>query len=88
MPPGTYVLQVVPPGPFIAQNTEELRLSTHTTRTIVLEAGVTLSGRVTGPAGQPVQFSWLSVSDDEGQEVGFGSANESGYDSLGVPTGT
>ena len=54
VPPGTYVLQVVPPGPFIAQNTEELRLSTHTTRTIVLEAGVTLSGRVTGPAGQPV----------------------------------
>ena len=88
VPPGTYVLQVVPPGPFIAQNTEELRLSTHTTRTIVLEAGVTLSGRVTGPAGQPVPWAWLSVSDDEGQEVGFGSANESGYYSLGVPTGT
>ena len=88
VPPGTYVLQVVPPGPFIAQNTEELRLSTHTTRDFVLETGVTLSGRVTGPAGQPVPWAWLSASDADGQEVGFGSANESGYYSLGVPMGT
>ena len=87
-PPGTYLFRVVPHGPFLLHLIAELPLSTDTTRTIVLEAGVTLSGRVTGPAGQPLPWAWLSVSDDEGQEVGFGSANESGYYSLGVPTGT
>ena len=88
VPPGTYVLQVVPPGPFISQNTEELRLSMNTTRTIVLETGVTLSGRVTDPASQPVPWAWLSVHTGDYQEVGFGSANESGRYSLGVPAGT
>ena len=88
VPPGTYVLQVVPPGPFISQSTEELQLLTNTTRTIVLETGVTLSGRVTGPAGQPVPWAWLNIHSGEYQEVGFGSANEAGYYSLGMPAGT
>ena len=50
VPPGTYLLRVWPShGPLIAQKIEDLTLSTDTTRNIVLEAGVTLSGRVTGP---------------------------------------
>ena len=89
VPPGTYVLQVQPRGPLIAQEIE-LSLSTNTTRNIVLEAGVTLSGRVVGPAGQPVPWAWLAVRDDAdaGQQAGFGSADASGRYSLGVPAGT
>ena len=88
VPSGTYVLQVKIPGPLIAQRLEGLSLSTHTTRNIVLETGVTLSGRVTGPAGQPVPWAWVSVRNDEGQEVSFNNANESGHYSLGVSVGT
>ena len=85
--PGTYSLQVRPDGPLIAQRLEGLTLSTNTTQNIVLETGVTLSGQVTSSAGQPVPGAWVSVN-DEGQEVSFGSADESGRYSLGVPVGT
>ena len=88
VPSGTYVLQVKIPGPLIAHRLEGLTLSTHTTRDIVLETGVTLSGRVTGPAGQSVPYAWVTVENDEGQEVSFNNANESGRYSLGVPVGT
>ena len=88
VPSGTYVLQVKIPGPFIAQRLEGLTLSTNTTRNIVLETGVTLSGRLTGPAGQPVPWAWVSVRNDEGQEVSFNNADESGHYSLGVSVGT
>ena len=84
--PGTYSLQADTPGPFIAQR-QELTLATDTTRNIVLEAGVTLSGRVTGSTGQPVPWVYLSVRNDAGQEVGFGGTND-GYYNLGVPAGT
>ena len=85
-PPGTYILQVQPQSPFIAQEIE-LALSTNTTRNFVLESGVTLSGQVTGPTGQPVPWAWVSVHNDEGL-ISFGGANESGHYSLGVPAGT
>ena len=89
VPQGTYRLRVRPPsGPLIAQRIEELRLSTNTTRNFVLEEGITLSGRVTGPAGQPAPWGWLTVVNDDYQEVSFNSPNESGYYSLGVPAGT
>ena len=87
VPPGTYVLHVKPDGPLIAQEIE-LTLSTNTTRNIVLESGVTLSGRVTGPTGQSVPWAFLLVRNDEGQQVGFTSADTSGHYSLGVPSGT
>ena len=84
VPPGTYVLKVWPPhGPLIAQNIEELTLSTNTTRNIVLETGVTLSGRVTGPNSQPVPGAWLWIVDSNNVEVSFGAANASGHYSLG-----
>ena len=86
--PGTYLLQIRPVGPFIAQKLEGLTLSTNTTHDIVLETGVTLSGRVTGPAGQPPSWAWVSVRNGAGQEVGFGLTNASGHYSLGVPPGT
>ena len=86
--PGTYNLTVGPPhGPFIAQR-QEVSLSTNTTHNVVLESGVTLSGRVTGPSGQPVPRAYLSVRNDAGQEVGFGLTNASGHYSLGAPGGT
>ena len=86
--PGRYQLGVQPEhGPLIPQSTE-LTLSTDTTQNFVLEAGVTLSGRVTGPDGQPVS-SWvyLSVRNDADQEVSFGGTRAGPY-SLGVPVGT
>ncbi len=85
--PGTYQLEVRPPGPLIPQR-QELTFSTNTTQNIVLETGVTLSERVTGPDGQSVS-SWvyLSVRDDTGQEVSFGGTDTGPY-SLGVPVGT
>ena len=87
--PGTYRLRVRPRhGPLISHKIEGLRLSTNTTRNFVLEAGVTLSGQVTGPTGQPVPGAWLWVVNDEGQEVSFNAANASGHYSLGVPPGT
>ena len=87
--PGTYLLKVWPlQGPLIAQNIEDLTLSTDATRNVVLEAGVTLSGRVTGPGGQPVPGAWLWVVDVNNVEVSFGAANETGHYSLGVPVGT
>ena len=86
-PPGTYILQVQPHSPLIAQEIE-LTLSTNTTRNIVLEAGVTLSGQVSSPAGQPVPWAWLSVWNDAGQQVSFGQADEAGHYSLGAPMGT
>ena len=89
VPPGIYRLRVRPlRGPLISQKIEGLRLSTNTTRNFVLESGVTLSGRVTGPNGQPVPYAWLWMENDAGQEVSFNSANQSGHYSLGVPAGT
>ena len=87
VPPGTYSLEVQPHGPFITQQTE-LTLSTDTTRNFVLESGVTLSGQVTDPAGQPVPWAWVSVRNDAGQAISFGSADDDGRYSLGVPGGT
>ena len=49
---------------------------------------MTLSGRVTNPAGQPVPYAWLWVVNDAGQEVSFKGANETGHYSLGIPAGT
>ena len=87
--PGTYRLRVRPPhGPLISQQIERLRLSTNTTRNFVLEAGVTLSGRVTDAAGQSVPWAWLWVVDVNDVEVSFNAANASGRYSLGVPVGT
>ena len=85
--PGTYQLQVEPPGPFIPQR-HELTLATHTTQNVVLEVGVTLSGRVTGPAGQAVPWAYLSVRNEAGQQISFGPTNATGHYSLGVPAGT
>ena len=87
VPPGTYALEVQPHGPFITQQIE-LTLSTDTTRNFVLESGVTLSGQVTGPTGQPVPWAFLSVHNEAGQQISFGSADDSGRYSLGVPVGT
>ena len=87
--PGTYRLRVRPPhGPFIGQKVEGVALSTNTTRNFVLEEGVTLSGRVTGPAGQPASWAWLTVHTGDYQEIGFGQADASGRYSLGLPVGT
>ena len=89
VPPGTYRLRIRPlRGPLISQKIERLTLSTDTTRNFVLEAGIMLSGRVTGPAGQSVPWAWLWIVNDANQEVSFNSANESGHYSLGVPAGT
>ena len=85
---GTYLFRVRPHGPFLPHTIEELTLSTNTTQNIVLETGVTLSGRVTGPGGQPAPGAWLSVHTGDYQEVGFNNTNESGHYSLGVPVGT
>ena len=87
--PGTYRLRVRPRhGPLISQKIEGLRLSTNTTRDFVLETGVTLSGQVADPAGQPVPGAWLWVVNSDYQEVSFNAANASGHYSLGVPAGT
>ena len=88
MPLGTYRLEVLPRrGPLIPER-RELTLSTNTTQDIVLESGVTVSGRVTSPEGQPVD-AWLSFHNlDEDQESSWGGANESGRYSLGMPVGT
>ena len=89
VPPGIYLLRVRPRhGPLIAQEIEGLRLSTSTTRNFVLETGVTLSGRVTGPAGQPPAWAWLSIHTGDYQEVGFGLTDAAGHYSLGLPVGT
>ena len=89
VPPGTYRLRVRPRhGPLISQKIERLMLSTNTTRNFVLETGVALSGRVTGPTGQSVLGVWLWLVNDAGQEVSFNAADESGHYSLGVPAGT
>ena len=89
VPPGTYRLRVRPlRGPPISQKIERLTLSMNTTRNFVLETGVTLSGQVTGPAGQPVPWAWLWVVDVNDVEVSFNAANASGHYSLGVPAGT
>jgi len=85
--PGTYQLQVEPYGPFIPQR-RELTLATNTTQNIVLESGVTLSGQVTGPAGQAVPWVYLSVRNEAEQQISFGSTNATGHYSLGVPAGT
>ena len=75
-------------GPLISQKIERLTLSTDTTRNFVLETGVTLSGRVTGPTGQAVPGPWLWIVDINDVEVSFNAASESGHYSLGVPAGT
>ncbi len=87
VPSGTYIFQVRSPGPSISQEIE-LTLSTNTTRNVVLETGVALSGRVTGSGGQPVPWAWVVVRNDAGQQISFNNANESGRYSLGVPVGT
>ena len=87
VPPGRYHFAVKPQrGPLIPQDTQ-LSLSTDTTRNIVLEVGVTLSGQVTAD-GQPVPWAWLHVVNDDYQDISFGHANASGHYSLGVPVGT
>ena len=86
VPPGTYQLEVRPHGPFIAQR-RELSFSTNATQNIVLETGVTLSGQVTGPGGQPPLWVYLSVRDDAGREISF-AWTDTGHYSLGVPAGT
>ena len=87
VPPGTYLLEVRPQhGPLIAQRIA-LTLSKDTTRNIVLETGVTLSGRITGPGGQLSSGVYLSVRNEAGQEIGF-TWTPDGYYSLGVPAGT
>ena len=89
VPPGTYRLRVRPRhGPLISQKVERLRLSANTIRDFVLETGVTLSGRVTGSAGQAVSDAWLWIVDVNDTEVSFNAANESGHYSLGVAAGT
>ena len=89
VPPGTYRLRVRPRhGPLIAQEIEGLRLSTSTTQNFVLETGVTLSGRVTGPAGQPPAWAWLAIRTDDYQQVSFGLTDAAGHYSLGVAAGT
>ena len=84
--PGRYLLRVWSRGPFIPQR-YELTLSTNATQNIVLETGVTLSGQVTGPGGQPPPGVYLSVRNDAGQEISF-AWTEDGHYSLGVPAGT
>ena len=86
VPPGTYMLQVWSHGQFIPQK-HELTFSTNATQNIVLETGVTLSGQVTGPGGQPPSGVYLSVRDDAGQEISFDWTGDGHY-SLGVPAGT
>ena len=89
VPPGTYRLRVRPlRGPLISQKIERLTLSTDTTRNFVLETGVTLSGRVTGPRGQPPAWAYLAVHTGDYQEVGFSLSDAAGHYSLGVPVGT
>ena len=89
VPPGTYLLRVRPRhGPLIAQQIEGLRLLTNTTRDFVLETGVTLSGQVTGPDGQPPTWAYLAVHTGDYQQVGFGLTDATGHYSLGVPVGT
>ena len=89
VPPGTYRLRVRPRhGPLIAQEIGGLRLSTNTTRNFVLETGVTLSGQVTGPTGQPPAWAWLSIRTGDYQQVSFSLTDAAGHYSLGVPVGT
>ena len=87
--PGRYLLRVRhQPGPLFDPRIE-LTLSTHTTRDIVLEAGVTLSGQVTGPAGQPVPGAWLVVyAADQAIDIGAAITTDSGHYNLGLPAGT
>ena len=84
--PGRYLLKVWAQGPLIAHQ-RELSLSTNATQNIVLETGVTLSGRITGPGGQPPSGTYLSVRNDTGQEISF-TWTPDGHYSLGVPVGT
>ena len=86
VPPGTYQLEVRPPGPLIPQR-QELPLAIDTTQHVVLETGVTLSGQVTGPGGQSPPGVYLSVRNEAGQEISF-AWTETGHYSLGVPAGT
>ena len=85
VPPGRYLLQVWSRGPFIPQK-HELTLSTNATQNIVLATGVTLSGQVTGPDGQPPSGVYLSVRNEAGQEISFAWTDTGSY-SLGVPVG-
>lgn len=48
---------------------------------------MTLSGQVTAN-GQPVPRAWMTIVNDDYQEISFASLNESGHYSLGVPAGT
>ena len=84
--PGRYLLKVWAQGPLIAHQ-RELSLSTNATQNIVLETGVTLSGQVTGPGGQPPPGVYLSVRNDAGQGISFAWTDDGHY-SLGIPAGT
>jgi len=90
-PPGTYRLIVNPNrGPFIPQVIETFTLTGNTTRDFVLEEGFTLSGQVTDSSSAPVALAFLGVDDGppEFRTVSFGSADNEGRYSLGVPAGT
>ena len=89
MPPGRYLLRVRhQPGPLFDPRIE-LTLSANTTRDIVLEAGVTLSGRVTTSNGQPVPWAWLVVyAADQAIDIGAAVTNDFGHYNLGLPAGT
>ena len=89
VPPGKYLLRVRhQPGPLFDPRIE-LILSTNTTRHIVMEAGVTLSGQVTGPSGQPAPGAWLVFyTADQAIDSGAAFTDNSGHYNLGLPAGT
>ncbi len=86
--PGTYQFEILPPHGSLIRQRIDLTLSTHTTRDIVLEQGVTLSGRVTTANGQPPTGVWLAVHSDAGEQFSSRNVDTSGHYSLGLPVGT
>ena len=86
--PGTYYFEILPPHGSLIRQRIDLTLSTHTTRDIVLEQGVTLSGRVTTANGRPPTGVWLSIHSDAGEQFSSRNVDTSGHYSLGLPVGT